>query len=133
MDLFLGVHEVAKGPHTITFEALASEPGRARPMAVEMLRLLPLPPEARRTVKTHHEAHFVRLGIGRAVYAYRLAYGELPESLDELVKAGLMAARYTRDENDKPLRSKRVGDSIAVESTGPQPWTFSWRGLDARR
>ena len=102
-------------------------------MAVEMLRLLRLPQEATRAVKTHHEAHFIRLGIGRAVYAYRLAYGELPESLDTLVKAGLMSPRYLADENEKPLRSRRDGDYLVVESTGPGAWTHRWQGLDARR
>ena len=69
-----------------------------------MLRLLPLPPEATRTVKTHNEAHFIRLGIGRAVYTYRLAYGQVPDSIEALVKAGLMPPRYLSDENQKPLR-----------------------------
>ena len=132
-DLPLGTHELAAGPHTLSFCALAVEGGRARPLAVEMLRLLLLPPEARRAVKTHHEAHFIRLGIGRAVYAYRLAYGELPDSLEALVRAGLMSPRYLSDENEKPLRSRREGDFLVVDSTGPEPWTYRWQGLDARR
>lgn len=61
-------------------------------MAVEMLRLLKLPPLATRPVKTHHEAHFIRLGIGRSLYAYRLAYGQLPDSLETLVQSGIMPA-----------------------------------------
>jgi len=133
VDLSLGTHEFAKGAHTLSFTALAADAGRARPMAVEMLRLLRLPPEATRPVKTHHEAHFIRLGIGRAVYAYRLAYGELPESLETLVKADLLPTRYLADENEKPLRSRREGDSLVVESVGPEPWTYRWQGLDARR
>ena len=106
---------------------------QARPLAVEMLRLLPLPPEATRAVKTRHEAHFIRLGIGRAVYAYRLAYGELPASLETLVEAGLLPARYLADENEKPLRCWREGDYLMVESTGAEPWKHRWQGLDARR
>ena len=47
--------------------------------------MLKLPPEAVREVKTENEAHFVRLGIGRAVYAFRLAYGELPDMKYSLV------------------------------------------------
>jgi hypothetical protein len=133
LDLALGTHELAAGAHTVSFRAWPVEGGRARPIAVEMLRLLRLPPEATRTVKTHHEAHFIRLGIGRAVYAYRLAYGELPESLDTLVQAGLLSPRYLSDENEKPLRSRREGDYLMVESTGPEPWTHRWQGLDARR
>jgi hypothetical protein len=85
-----------------------------------MLRVLRLPPEATRSVKTHHEAHFIRLGIGRAVYAY----GELPESLDTLVKAGLLPRRYLADENEKPLRSRREGGFLVVESIGPGAWTY---------
>ena len=133
LDLALGTHPLKPGAHSLTFRALAGEANRARPIAVEMLRLLRLPPEAKRTVKTHHEAHFIRLGIGRAVYAYRLANGVLPESLDVLVKAGLLPARYLADENNQPLKSRREGDFLIVDSVGPQPWTYRWQGLDARR
>ena len=129
LDLPLGTHDLAAGPHTLSFRALAVEGGRARPMAVEMLRLLRLPQEATRAVKTHHEAHFIRLGIGRAVYAYRLAYGELPESLDTLVKAGLMSPRYLADENEKPLRSRRDwGITSWSRAPGPGAWTHRWQG-----
>ena len=133
LDLSLGTCELAAGAHALSFRALAVEGGPARPMAAEMLRWLRLPPEATRAVKTHHEAHFIRLGIGRAVYAYRLAYSELPQSLEVLVKAGLMSPRYLSDENEKPLRSRRDGDFLVVDSTGPEPWTWRWQGLDARR
>ena len=66
------------------------------PMAVEALRLLKLPPPATRPVKNHNEAHFIRLGIGRSLYAYRLAYGELPESLDAAVESGIMPASLSQ-------------------------------------
>ena len=60
--------------------------------------------------------------------------GELPDSLATLVKADLMPARYLADENGRPLRSRREGDFLVVESTGgPEPWTYRWQGLDARR
>jgi hypothetical protein len=133
LDLALGTHELKAGEHTLGLRALAVDGKDAKPLAVELLRILRLPEEATRAVKTHHEAHFIRLGIGRAVYAYRLAYGVLPESLETLVKAGLMPARYLSDENNKPLRSRREGDFIVVESTGVEPWTYRWQGLDARR
>jgi hypothetical protein len=133
LDLSLGTHELNQGTHALSFSALPVEAGTARPMAAEMLRLLPLPPEVTRPVKTHHEAHFIRLGIGRAVYAYRLAYGQLPQSLDTLVKAGLLPARYLADENNQPLRSRREGAYLVVESTGAEGWTWRWQGLDARR
>jgi hypothetical protein len=133
LDLALGTHELGQGLHTLSLRALAVAGGAARPLALEMLRLLPLPPEANRSVKTHHEAHFVRLGIGRAVYAYRLVHGLLPESLEELVEAGLMPARYLADENQIPLRCRREDDCLVVDSAGPEPWTFRWQGLDARR
>jgi len=133
LDLALGTHELGRGAHTLAFRALPVDKGPARPLAVEVLRLLRLPPEATRTVKTHHEAHFVRLGIGRAVYAYRLVHGVLPGSLEALVTAGLMDARYLLDENHLPLRCRRDGDSLVVESAGPDPWMFRWQGLDARR
>jgi hypothetical protein len=133
LDLQLGTHELAKGTHKLSFHALAVESGHAKPLAVEMLRLLRLPPEAARAIKTHNEAHFIRLGIGRAVYAYRLAYGQLPDSLETLVKAGLMPKRYLADENEKPLRCRIERSTFVVESNGPEPWTHSWQGLDARR
>jgi hypothetical protein len=133
LDLALGTHELTAGPHALSFVALASSGHQAHPLAVEMLRLLRLPPEGFRQVKTHHEAHFIRLGIGRAVYAYRLAYGELPDSLEALVKADLMSSRFLADENGKPLRCRREGDFLVVESTGIEPWTYRWQGLDARR
>jgi Protein of unknown function (DUF2961)/Papain family cysteine protease len=133
LDLGLGTHDFERGEHSLSFHALSVGGKRAGPMAAEMLNVLHLPPEATRAVKTHNEAHFIRLGIGRAVYAYRLAYGVLPDSLEALVKAGLMSARYLADENNLRLRSHRDGDFLIVESTGPEPWTYRWQGLDARR
>jgi hypothetical protein len=133
LDLELGTHELAAGTHTLSFRAQARTNGKAQPLAIELLRWLRLPPEATRPVKTHHEAHFIRLGIGRAVYAYRLAYGELPDSLETLVKADLMPRRFLADENGKPLHSRREGDFLVVESNGVEPWIYQWQGLDARR
>ncbi len=132
-DLSLHTNYFKAGAHEISFVARAMDGEKAWPIAVELLRLLPLPPEATRTVKNHNEAHFIRLGIGRAVYAYRLAYGALPESLETLVKAGLMDARYLADENNIPLQAHRDGDFIVVESKGPEAWIWRWQGLDARR
>ncbi len=132
-DLALGACPLRVGDHTLGFRALAVEGGAARPLAVELLRLLLLPPEATRPVKTHNEAHFIRLAIGRAVYAYRLAYDTLPASLQTLVQAGLLPTRFLADENHLPLRSWREGDYLVVQSHGPEPWTYRWEGLDARR
>ncbi|SPE57151.1 hypothetical protein SBV1_2660005 [Verrucomicrobia bacterium] len=133
LDLSLRTHFFKAGPHELSFRAVAVNGKQARPIAVELLKLLPLPPEATRVVKNHNEAHFIRLGIGRAVYAYRLAYGVLPGSLNTLVKAGLMSARYLADENNIPLLAHREGDYLVVESKGPEGWTWRWQGLDARR
>ena len=133
LDLSLGTQELTAGPHIVSFVALPAVGTEARPLAVELLRLLPLPPEATRPIKTHNEAHFIRLGIGRAVYAYRLAYGKVPESLETLVQAELMPPRLLSDENGKPLHCHREGDFLVVESTGVEPWTYRWQGLDARR
>jgi hypothetical protein len=83
-------------------------------------------------VKTHNEAHFIRLGIGRATYAFRLANGRLPESLEELSN-GWLAHRYLEDENGHPLTSRQEGDYLVVESTAPDGWSHRWQGLDARR
>jgi len=132
LDLVLGTHELKKGNHTISFRA-SSDAGQVGPLGVEMLRLLRLPPEVQRAEKTHHEAHFVRLGIGRALYAYRLAFDTLPESLETLVERGFMTDRYLRDENNLPLKSWREGDAMVVESPGKDRWKHSWKGLDARR
>jgi len=137
MDLRLGAMQLDAGPHKLTFEAVdvaqRGEPPVARPMAVEMLRMLKLPPPAVREVKTDNEAHFVRLGIGRALYAYRLAYGELPDSLEKLVEVGIMPERYLRDENQQPLKYWREGDFMYVESPAANGWKHRWQGLDARR
>lgn len=132
-DHLLGVFELFAGEHRLMCEALEDEKGGLGPLAVEMLRLLRLPPEAKRTVRTHNEAHFYRLGIGRATYAFRLAFGRLPESLEELMRAGVLEIRYLKDENGYPLNSRREGDRLVVESTAPGGWTHSWQGLDARR
>jgi hypothetical protein len=137
LDLLLGTLTLSRGAHELTFEALdAAPPGQkagARPMAVEMVRLLKLPPPATRAVKNHNEAHFVRLGIGRALYAYRLAYGKLPETFETLVSSGIMPARYLNDENNLPLKWRREGDFFVVESPASGGWTHRWQGLDPRR
>jgi hypothetical protein len=132
LDLRLGVRELAAGEHTLTFRAVAA-PGDPRSLVVETLRLLALPPEAERTVKTDCEARFIRIGIGRALYAYRLAYGELPPTLQTLVDADIMDPRYLNDENGVPLRAAREGDVFVAEAVGPNRWTHRWTGLDARR
>jgi hypothetical protein len=132
-DLLLGTHSLSEGEHTLTFCAVCMPSGGAKPLALEMLRLLELPPEVDREVKTHNEAHFIRLGIGRAVYAYRLAYGELPSSLDTLVESGIMPSRYLTDENGFALTSCIEGEWFAVESAAPNGWSHRWLGLDARR
>lgn len=128
VDLRLGTHLLSRGEHALAFRAL-----NAASLALEMLRLLKLPPEAVREVKTDNEAHFIRLGIGRAAYAYRLAYGELPESLEALAETGIMPPRYLRDENGYALVSRREDGFLVVESTAPNGWTHRWQGLDARR
>ena len=137
MDLPLGVRRLAKGDHVLVFEANSispsGEPAKAKSMTVESLRLLNLPKKAVREVKTDNEAHFVRLGIGRSLYAYRLVYGKLPETLDEMVKAGIMPKKYLKDENKVPLKAWREGDSMVVESVGPVHWKHRWTGLDPRR
>lgn len=132
LDLRLGTRELAAGEHTLAFRAVG-QPGDLGALVIETLRLLALPPEAERTVKTECEARFVRLGIGRAIYAYRLAYGALPQSLQVMVDADIMDPRYLTDENGVPLRARREGDHMVVESDGPNRWTHRWTGLDARR
>jgi hypothetical protein len=137
LDLLLGTHELTKGVHEISFQALdapmAGGRNTVKPLAVEMLRLLKLPPKAVRAVKNDNEAHFIRLGLGRSLYAYRLAYGELPDSLETLVKSDIMHERYLRDENNIPLKAWRDADAMNVESTGPTGWKHRWTGLDPRR
>ncbi len=133
IDLLLGVHQLSAGAHTLTFRSVADPFGNVGNLALEMIRLLALPTEAVREIKNHNEAHFVRIGIGRATYAYRLAYGELPESLQALVDAGIMDGRYLTDENGYELKCWRDSDKLHVESTGPDNWTWFWLGEDARR
>ena len=132
LDQRLGTHAIAAGAHTLGFRAV---PDQAQTGALQLdeLRLLVLPEPARRQVQTKHEAHFVRLAIGRAVYAYRLAYGALPESLQVLVDASLLEERFLRDENNLPLKCWRDGETLMVESPGKDHWQKGWQGLDARR
>ncbi|MCC6445698.1 MAG: DUF2961 domain-containing protein [Armatimonadetes bacterium] len=127
-DLPLGTYTLAAGPHTLT--VTAQEPGL---IALERLRLLRLPPEAVREVKTDNEAHFYRLGIGRAVYAYRLVNDSLPESLGTLHEQGFLPARYLNDENGSPLLSRLENGFLTVRSSAPGGWIHRWQGLDARR
>jgi hypothetical protein len=136
LDYLIGTRRLKKGTHEMTFEAVDignDEESAAKPLAVEMLRMLKLPPKAVRQVKSDNEAHFIRLGLGRSLYAYRLAYGELPDSLETLVEKGFMPRRYLRDENDVPLKAWRDGDYMNVESQGPTGWKHRWQGLDPRR
>ena len=127
-DLLLGTHILSNGDHVISFKSSANP---AAPLTLEMLRILRLPPEAKRAIRNHNEAHFVRLGIGRAIYAYRLAYDKLPDSLQALVDSGIMPERYLRDENNRPL-TFRISDGYFIVKS-PAGWEHRWQGLDARR
>jgi hypothetical protein len=137
LDLPVCTRALSTGKHELTFHAIdvstEGGPATARPLAIEMLRLLKLPQEAKREIKTHNEAHFVRLGIGRSLYAYRLAYGKLPDSLETLVRSGIMPARYLKDENGLPLKCWREGEYMVVQSPASGGWKHSWQGLDPRR
>jgi hypothetical protein len=137
LDFLIGKQKLTKGEHEITFEAVDVPAGdgekASKPLAVEMLRMLRLPPKAVREVKGDNEAHFIRLGVGRSLYAYRLAYGELPDSLETLVEKGFMPKRYLLDENNVPLKARREGEFMNVESVGPTGWKHRWQGLDPRR
>jgi len=137
LDLPLGTRILAKGKHSLTFQALGDRveggPPVAKPLAIEILRLLKLPAAATRQVKTHNEAHFVRLGIGRSLYAYRLAYGKLPDSLETVVRSGIMPKRYLNDENGLPLKCWREGEYLVVQSPAANGWQYRWQGLDPRR
>ena len=132
-DLLLGTHTFTAGSHTLEFRARSLPSGQAGALTVEKLRLLKLPPEATREIKNENEAHFVRLGIGRAVYAYRLAYDVLPDSLETLVQSGILETRYLTDENGHALFSRQEDGYFVVESTAPGGWKHRWQGLDARR
>jgi hypothetical protein len=92
-----------------------------------------LPPEATRTLRGHNEAHFVRLAIGHAAYAYRLAYGEPAQSLQALVDAGVLEPRFLNDENGIALRDRFEDGELVFESVGAEPWVCRRSGLDARR
>lgn len=132
VDARLGVYELLAGEHVLQFRSLTEASGQGVLFA-EMLRLLRLPEEVRRDVRTHNEAHFVRLAIGRATFAFRLAYERIPDSLEELAGSGLLPARNLQDENGHMLRSHRDGETLVVESSAPGGWTHRFHGLDARR
>ena len=72
----------------------------------------------------------MRLGIARALYAYRLAYGYLPQSLKQLAESGIMEARFLVDENGAPLQSRLEGEYFIVDAA---EWTHRLQGMDARR
>lgn len=130
-NLLLGERRLSSGEHTLTFRA-ASDP--SGPLVVEQLHVLALPEEAHREVRREDcEARFIRIGIGRAIYAYRLAHGELPADLQTLVTMDLMEPHFLKDENGVPLRVWREPEHLCVEATGPNRWTHRWTGLDARR
>lgn len=126
----IGEHVLDAGRHTIAFKAIQDGLGD---LGIEFMRTLCLPPLAVREVKTHNEAHFYRLGIGRAVYAYRMAYGSLPESLQQLVDLEIMDARYLHDEHGNKLESWIEGGRIWAKSPAQGGWSHSWSGADARR
>ncbi|HET6383969.1 MAG TPA: glycoside hydrolase family 172 protein [Armatimonadota bacterium] len=132
LDLQLGTHDLDVGVHTLELRLVGGSEDEFS-LAVEALRALPLPPEAVRSPKNNNEAHFIRLGIGRAAYAYRLANGELPETLEALAASGIMPKRYLQDENHRSLRSWREGEYLVAESTAVHGWKHRWLGLDARR
>jgi hypothetical protein len=127
-DLRVGVLDLAAGEHTLAFRCVT--PGG---LAIEKLNLLKLPPMAVREVKGSNERHFVKLALGSAIYRHRLIYGEMPTSLEPLVEKGILDPRFLKDENLYDLRSRLEGDALIVESTAPEHWTHSWRGLDPRR
>ncbi len=129
-DVALGTQALSAGEHQLTLKVEGTE---TCAIGVESLRLLKLPDPAVRTVKTNNEAHFYRLGIGRAVYAYKLAYDALPESLHALHASGILPERYLDDENGYPFTSQCNSTEFRVTSTAPEGWTYAWRGLDARR
>ncbi|HEY3283185.1 MAG TPA: glycoside hydrolase family 172 protein [Armatimonadota bacterium] len=131
-DRLLGTHDLSAGEHTLSFRALSPSCSE-RTLTLEAVRLLRLPPEATRELRTENEAHFIRLGLGRAIYAYRLAFDDLPDSLQQLVDAGVMDPRYLKDENGYDVKAWRDGDHFHTESTRPGGWKKDWLGLDARR
>jgi hypothetical protein len=140
LDVSLGTQQLTKGEHKLVFEAKPiylpgqdARDAKAKSMTVEALRMLKLPKKAVREVKTDNEAHFVRLGLGRSLYAYRLVYGKLPDTLEEMVKVGIMPEKYLKDENGVPLKAWREGEYMMVESVGPVKWKHRWTGLDPRR
>lgn len=128
VDFLVGAFHLEKGAHRLRFK-----PTGTGPLALEMLRLLKLPPEARRTLRGHNEAHFVLLAIGHAAYAYRLAYGEPAQSLQVLVDAGLLEPRCLNDENGIPLQDRFEEGTLVFESVGAEPWVARRSGADARR
>lgn len=126
----LGEHSLKAGEHELTFRAKSDTGGD---LGLEFMRTLCLPTKAAREKKSHNEAHFFRLGIGRAVYAYKLAYGKLPKDLQELVDLEIMESRYLKDENGNPVETWIEGERFFARSTAERGWTHSWSGADARR
>jgi hypothetical protein len=129
-DISLGSHALAAGKHEMSIKCLSAGPAS---LGMECIKALKLPQREAPMPKGDNEAHFIRLGIGRAVFAYRLAYGKMPTSLEVLLDSGILLKRYTMDENNFVLGSRLEDGKFVVKSTAPNGWEHSWMGLDARR
>lgn len=131
-DLRVGVFELKAGDHKLTFKCVKSGP-KGCGVGFEKLIMLKLPKAAFREVKSDNERHFVKLALGSSIYSHKLVYGTMPRSLEQLVEMGMLDKRFLKDENNYDFRSRLEGDALIVESTAPQPWSHSWKGLDPRR
>jgi len=126
-ELRLGSREIAAGRHTLTLTcqgcnqaASGDGGGPSYYLGLDAVRLLALPEPVMRPMgrRGREERHWIWRAINDAVRAFRAVRKVTPDSLRDLVDAGLLGERYLDDENHQPLESRLEGDGLVVESVG---------------
>jgi hypothetical protein len=74
--------------------------------------------------------HLACAVAGLAAERYRLKHGNWPDTLDDLVKTGLLKDVPLDLYDGKPLRFRRTPDGLAIYSIGPYPVAYDGRALD---
>lgn len=125
-DLSFGTRELSAGTHTLTLRCRGANPSASRAdgaghyLGLDAVKLLRLPEYVMRPMgqRGREERHWIWRGITDGVRAFRAIRRRAPESLQEVVDAGLLGERYLTDENHQPLESRMEADKLVVESVG---------------
>jgi hypothetical protein len=103
------------------FEALSEEVDRSNTRTAELAQILPLlPPSLTKACQAHlpAQANLAAAAAGVAGERFRLAHQRWPESLAELVHAGLLDAIPTDPFDGQALRFARLQDGLVIYSVG---------------